>query len=1587
MNDNFSFPHINNNFIIIGLIFITCFLVIAILYFFKNNPNKKQHNKLIENFLSGGTATINSSSQYSSSSQPTEQLGKDNDKYNGEFKLRNCQVYFVGEDDEKACDALYNDDPLRTTCKYEFKDGWKEIDTITADNQTNIITKKIYNKDYNNKVHIDNHNYMTACFKNIDSSDNNFKYKDNSFIIHKNIGTVNNKTDFNNTLRLHADGSVGNYISKVFNDSTNFLNNNTNLLDSICSIKYDTIPDLKTSYYKFKLIYINNEWLVDDLKDVVLNQDQTSFSGETPSTFSANAAFGIYVNSYSNGIVRFSVFKSSNIPDINVQVYRFKYNYLCDGQILKYSNDINTSMFLEQIFDNTNTDELSNKTFDLKFTPTDESISFWSDINFKSFHFENKNALIRDKFDKTLRKQYIDKVSSKYNVTDLENKIKDNQNLKTTSENEKNTFHTKVNINGIDEGIIAKDPIIGLPTNNVANFNYTKGYNIVVTDKKTSQPVGRFGGAEPIVQTEERMYPPIRNITSTNHTISGQRYGNGIYVISYSSTYFQAHPFNIFNQVNSREGGAWAFPTPRRYINGTFRSDLTDNIVSGYNGDWIKIKFPNAINLTRYSFKSREHLLSRAPQNFKIYGSNNDTTWVQLTHQTNAVYVNRLYEEKISTLGRYTSFALVVNKLVGGNASDGLNFDEWYIYGKEILQPTKIDDDHKYFTFTNNDTAGSILIYDFTPHGGNLTSWSNYAKSLGGSVVADSFNWAGVWMGMGPVGYVEFPLPEGYDMVELHYYTAAWWGEVNVLIDNVVVSSVSRERREIYTGSYKPGQMLRINETNWSVIGKNIVVKMSRSKDALGYGSSSYRFRIIGRRSNGHTVTQFSEIGFYATNGEKMQPILVGTSHPTHDDHENKEMSADNNVHSKYFGNGHGDIWLEYRFASSFKLNYYDWHTANDMPHRDPVHWVMEIMEEGKWVILDEQNYTNQTHLVTQNRFAKVGPFHIKSTNLNATTALNTINFPDETECDILIVGGGGAGGNNAGGGGGAGGLVYGTGIKLLGSYNINVGGGGLGHMATQGNGRDSSINIGGVSIIAVGGGGGIDGASNGHNGGSGGGGASNSVDNIDRNGGLSTQKSYTGTHNSSSYTFTGFGNNGGRGRNNESGGWGRAGGGGGGAGSTGNTSGDYTTDNNQATRIDHGGDGGIGRQYNITGTNTFYAGGGGGGIHNNNNFGGSPGSGGSGIGGKGGAVRANGGNGLSHTGSGGGASGGGLYMGTNINPGGNGGSGIVIIRYRTTLSKEELIKRSTVPDPNAINYMSQGLTYFGNDANIRENTIWHRNTPSVTKIEANRLRTITIMSYMFLQRGTYNFETDLGLKSDSIIYMKTMFSMGNNIVITADGVNNFKTNNIPDGGFYMFSYTCEVLLNKEAVINFSITDKLSGTNIYDYLYGGLQLYTEHNKINLNIINNKFVDILFKNNSEQSMKIISNYLISLDHYKTKQYTRIIEDTNHQISIKNAQKAVEIQKINDDFDKFLEELSSINYNDPKWFNYSPPTLKKNPSPSNIFKGYNEIDYVTYEKIENINDRTPTEIGKNRGINPRTNFETPQNTKRSIYILRP
>ena len=62
------------------------------------------------------------------------------------------------------------------------------------------------------------------------------------------------------------------------------------------------------------------------------------------------------------------------------------------------------------------------------------------------------------------------------------------------------------------------------------------------------------------------------------------------------------------------------------------------------------------------------------------------------------------------------------------------------------------------------------------------------------------------------------------------------------------------------------------------------------------------------------------------------------------------------------------------------------------------------------------------------------------------TQTLHTVNVGRDTICDILVIGGGGGGGKRHGGGGGAGTLLYHKNVILNGTYNIKVGKGGAGH-------------------------------------------------------------------------------------------------------------------------------------------------------------------------------------------------------------------------------------------------------------------------------------------------------------------------------------------------------------------------------------------------------------------------------------------------------------------------------------------------------------------------------------------------------------
>ena len=257
------------------------------------------------------------------------------------------------------------------------------------------------------------------------------------------------------------------------------------------------------------------------------------------------------------------------------------------------------------------------------------------------------------------------------------------------------------------------------------------------------------------------------------------------------------------------------------------------------------------------------------------------------------------------------------------------------------------------------------------------------------------------------------------------------------------------------------------------------------------------------------------------------------------------------------------------------------------------------------------------------------------------------------TAVRALVVGGGGPGGYYAGGGGGAGGYYYNEtlGVTPGTGYAVHVGAGGVAATSATAygsNGGNSSIKGGSVDIEMIGGGAG-------------------------GNGKLNNQTATLAGRNGSSGGGTAWANNAtgsGTADQGHDGGDVPAGqyqenlaAGGGGAAAVG---GSVEYSENQQTK--GSGTGGNGRSCDITGESLYYAGGGSGGAElvTNNNGTGTAGAGGNGGGGKGGQYDKTEGSQYATAGAdgfGGGGGGGSTYS-TDSYQGGNGGDGIVIIRY-----------------------------------------------------------------------------------------------------------------------------------------------------------------------------------------------------------------------------------------------------------------------------------------------------------------------------------
>ena len=334
--------------------------------------------------------------------------------------------------------------------------------------------------------------------------------------------------------------------------------------------------------------------------------------------------------------------------------------------------------------------------------------------------------------------------------------------------------------------------------------------------------------------TPERMYPPIHNFTSYSHLISGESYGNGVYEVSVSTNSGSQEGFQSFNDISNDIGWSGAgneYSSTGMYIQSNY-------IVPGYLGDWIKIKLPRPIKLTRYGFKQRAGSYEvRAPGTYKIYGSNDGTNWDVLVHKRSKISYtqqisesNDYFEENINVNNQYQYFALVVNELMGSVIL--VNFHLWYIYGKEFISE---EPEYKKLAFTYD--AGDELVYDFTPYN-DLTTWVNYANSLpGGSTNVSEFAMNGVFISGNTVGYFKLQLPTNYNSVEITVSNEYTQGLVNLYIDTLANIDTSTVKLSLSTGQsdtriweYANGDYLRIDETGVSVIGGNLKLVFKKSQ-------------------------------------------------------------------------------------------------------------------------------------------------------------------------------------------------------------------------------------------------------------------------------------------------------------------------------------------------------------------------------------------------------------------------------------------------------------------------------------------------------------------------------------------------------------------------------------------------------------------------------------------------------------------------------------------------------------------------------------------------------------------------------------
>jgi hypothetical protein len=133
---------------------------------------------------------------------------------------------------------------------------------------------------------------------------------------------------------------------------------------------------------------------------------------------------------------------------------------------------------------------------------------------------------------------------------------------------------------------------------------------------------------------------------NTSRTLTGQPYCNGLYTVSYSSTYTVSGvvnyiPAHAFNKITSGSLGAVWKSAQYSASTGIFLNSSVF-LVPGYAGDWVTITLPLNVRLSYVRFYQRTTFVGRSPKDYRIYGANASLggVWNLLLNSSSATYTS-----------------------------------------------------------------------------------------------------------------------------------------------------------------------------------------------------------------------------------------------------------------------------------------------------------------------------------------------------------------------------------------------------------------------------------------------------------------------------------------------------------------------------------------------------------------------------------------------------------------------------------------------------------------------------------------------------------------------------------------------------------------------------------------------------------------------------------------------------------------------------------------------------------------------------------------------------------------------------------